>query len=116
MIFKPLALAVLFLALGQGARAADIVGDWQIHGSVFFNAVDTLCHFKRDGDGIVGTCDVDGKPGAFTPVTIADRRVEWSWDPGPALLTFQATLTSDTAMKGDIKVRGFTGSFTAAKQ
>jgi hypothetical protein len=32
------------------------------------------------------------------------------------VLTFDATMTSATAMKGKILVRGFTGSFKAAKQ
>jgi hypothetical protein len=116
MALKPAGIAMLVLATGPAAGAADIAGAWQIHGSVFFNAVDTICHFKTDGAGVVGTCEVDGAPGAYTPVTLSDRGVTWSWNPGPAVLTFEATLTSDTTMKGAIKVRGFTGSFTGTKQ
>jgi len=49
-------------------------------------------------------------------VTLDGAKVKWSWNPGPALLTFDAAMTSATAMKGKILVRGFSGSFTAAKQ
>jgi hypothetical protein len=95
-------LVVLPASLALPARAADadISGDWKIDGSVFF----------------VGTCDNESGPGEYTPVTISGAKVNWSWNPGPALLTFDATLTSAIAMKGKITVRGFSGSFTATRQ
>ncbi len=114
---KSIVLALLALVVSPAVQAADIVGAWKIHGSVFFNAVDTICHFKPgDNEGIVATCEYEGAPGAFTPATVTDKTVTWSWDARQAVLEFQGTFTSDTAMKGDIKVRGVTGSFTAVKQ
>jgi hypothetical protein len=104
------------LALPAHAADADVTGDWKIDGSVFFNDIKTTCHFKKTGDSTVGTCDNDAGPGEYTPVTISGGKVGWSWNPGPALLTFDAALTSATAMKGKITVRGFSGSFTATKQ
>ena len=111
-------LAPIFLswAVAGMAHAADITGAWKIDGSVFFNSIKTTCHFKKDGDTVLGTCENDSGLGEFTPVTINGPKVFWSWNPGPALLSFDATLTSDAAMKGKITVRGFTGSFTATKQ
>lgn len=114
---KSIALALAILSISPPLHAADIVGAWKIHGSVFFNAVDTICHFKgEDGGGVSATCENNGNLGPFTPADVTDRTVAWSWDAGPAVLAFQAALTSDTAMKGEIKVRGFTGSFVATKQ
>ncbi len=117
---KFLALAVFALATSHAAGSpiaatADIAGAWQIHGSVFFNAVDTICHFKSAETGVTATCESDGVLGPFTPAEINGQKVIWSWDSGPAVLTFEATLTSDTTMKGDITVRGFSGGFTATK-
>jgi hypothetical protein len=116
MSMKPVAIALAALAFGNVAQAADIVGAWTIDGSVFFNAVDTTCLFKGEGGGISATCENDGKPGEFTPATVAGSKVVWSWNSGPAVLTFTGVLASDTVMKGEIKVRGFTGKFTATKQ
>ena len=117
--FAGVVLVIPSLVLSPVASAANIIGAWKIHGSVFFNAVDTICHFKQgdgEGAGIVATCEYDGEPGAYTPAAVTDRSVGWSWDARQAVLAFQASFTSDTAMKGEIKVKGFTGSFTAVKQ
>jgi hypothetical protein len=114
LVLAPLALSLLSVCPPAGA--ADIVGAWQIHGSVFFNAVDTICHFRREESGVTATCESDGVLGPFTPATISGGQVVWSWDAGPAILTFEAKLTSDATMKGEIKVRGFTGGFTATRQ
>jgi len=116
MSVKLAAAAVIALTFSSTARAADIIGAWVIHGSVFFNAVDTTCLFKAEGGGIVATCENDGKPGDYTPATVAGGKVSWSWNAGPAVLTFDGAFTSDTVIKGKIAVRGFTGSFTANKQ
>ncbi len=113
---KFLMLILAAFSVSRMANAADITGAWKIHGSVFFNSVDTTCHFKKDGNAVLGTCENDSGPGEYTPVTISGANVDWSWNPGEALLTFQAALTSDTTMKGKILVRGFTGGFTATKQ
>ncbi|MDB5395720.1 MAG: hypothetical protein JWM91_3226 [Rhodospirillales bacterium] len=116
-LMKPVLLFLLTLCVTPAASAADINGAWKIHGSVFFNAVDTICHFKAgEGGGTEATCENKGMPGAFTPAAVTDKTVAWNWDAGPAVLSFQAAFTSDTAMKGEIKVRGFTGSFTATRQ
>ncbi len=114
---KSILLALAALAVSPAA-SADIIGAWKIHGSVFFNAVDTICHFKNadGGPGVEATCEYYGKLENFTPATIDGAKVGWSWDAHQAVLAFQGTLTSDTAMKGEIKVRGFSGSFTATKQ
>jgi hypothetical protein len=116
MFIKPTIVAFAMLTAGNVAQAADIVGAWTIHGSVFFNAVDTTCLFKAEGDGISATCENDGKPGEFTPATVAGNKVGWSWNSGPAVLAFAGALVSDTVIKGEITVRGFTGKFTATKQ
>jgi hypothetical protein len=116
MSVKFAALAAIALVFSNTAQAADIVGAWTIHGSVFFNAVDTTCLFKAEGDGFAATCENDGSPGEYTPVTMAGGKVSWSWNAGPAVLAFDGAFTSDTAIKGRIAVRGFTGSFTATKQ
>ena len=52
----------------------------------------------------------------LAPVKVTDRKVSWSWNSGPAVLAFDGAFTSDTAIKGEITVRGFSGSFTATKQ
>jgi hypothetical protein len=116
MFVKPAIAAFALLMAGNAAQAADIVGAWTIHGSVFFNAVDTTCLFRGEGDGISATCENDGKPGEFTPATVAGGKVAWSWNSGPAVLAFAGAFTSDTVIKGEITVRGFTGRFTATKQ
>ena len=116
MFVKSVVVAFAVLTAGNAARAADIVGAWTLHGSVFFNAVDTTCLFKTEGDGISATCENDGKPGDFTPATVAGSKVAWSWNSGPAVLAFTGAFVSDTKIKGEITVRGFTGSFTATKQ
>jgi hypothetical protein len=121
-MMKSLLLAIAAISIAPVA-SADIIGTWKIHGSVFFNGVDTICHFKADDHnqgtpGVAVGCENYGQVGEFRPVTITGNKVAWDWDAGPgrAILTFQAALTSDTAMKGDIKVQGFSGSFTATKQ
>jgi hypothetical protein len=116
MFMKTAAIAFAALTVGGTARAADIVGTWTIHGSVFFNDVDTTCLFKGEGSAISATCENDGKPGDFTPATVGGGKVAWSWNAGPAVLAFAGTFTSDTVIKGEITVRGFTGRFTATKQ
>jgi hypothetical protein len=116
MFIKPAIVAFAMLTAGNVAQAADIVGAWTIHGSVFFNAVDTTCLFKAEGGGISATCENDGKPGEFTPATVAGSKVAWSWNSGPAVLAFAGAFTSDTVIKGEITVRGFTGKFTATKK
>jgi hypothetical protein len=110
-----IAAAIVFF-FSDTARAADIIGTWAVHGSVFFNAVDTTCLFKAEGGGIAATCENDGKPGDYTPATVAGGKVSWSWNAGPAVLAFDGAFTSDTVIKGKIAVRGFTGAFTATKQ
>jgi hypothetical protein len=116
MLMKAATIVLAALTVGNVARAADIVGAWTIHGSVFFNDVDTTCLFKDEGGGISATCENDGKPGDFTPAAVGGGKVAWSWNAGPAVLTFDGAFTSDTAIKGKITVRGFTGKFTATKQ
>lgn len=116
MTTRYLAFALVTTVSCGTAQAADIVGAWDLHGSVFFNAVDTTCLFKPDGEGIAATCENDGKPGDYTPARITATKVSWSWDAGPALLTFDGAFASDTVIKGTISVRGFTGRFTATKQ
>ena len=116
MFMKTAAIAFAALTAGTTARAADIVGAWTIHGSVFFNDVDTTCLFKGEGSAISATCENDGKPGDFTPATVGGGKVAWSWNAGPAVLAFAGAFTSDTVIKGEITVRGFTGRFTATKQ
>jgi hypothetical protein len=116
MFIKSAIVAFAVLTAGNVARAADIVGAWTIHGSVFFNAVDTTCLFKSEGGGISATCENDGKPGEFTPATVVGSKVGWSWNSGPAVLAFAGAFTSGTVIKGEITVRGFTGKFTATKQ
>jgi hypothetical protein len=110
-----LASLLLAASVSQPPGAAIVAGAWQIHGSVFFNAVDTICHFKDDAGMTTATCESDGVLGPFTAATIKGAEVVWSWDSGPAVLTFDARLTSATSMKGEIRVRGFSGSFTATK-
>jgi len=102
---------ILSLLAALPAHADHVlVGAWKIDGSVFFNSVDTICHFKQEGTAILATCENDNGPGEYMPVTLDGAKVKWSWNPGPAVLTFDATMTSATAMKGKILVRGFTGS------
>jgi hypothetical protein len=115
---KFLVFALVFLAfLALPAHAAEgLPGAWKIDGSVFFNSVDTTCHFKQEGTTILATCENDQGPGEYMPVALDGAKVKWSWNPGEALLTFDATMTSATTMKGKILVRGFTGSFKATKQ
>lgn len=109
-------LPILAVLAVSPAASADIVGAWQIHGSVFFNSVDTICHFKPgDGQAILATCEYYGKIENFTPANVQGGKVSWSWDAHRAVLNFDATMTSDTAMKGKITVQGVTGSFTATK-
>jgi hypothetical protein len=116
MSVKFAAAAAFALVFSNTARAAEIIGAWDIHGSVFFNAVDTTCLFKAEGGGIAATCENDGKPGDYTPATVAGGKVSWSWNAGPAVLAFDGAFTSDGVIKGKITVRGFTGSFTATRQ
>jgi hypothetical protein len=116
MSVKFAAAAAFALVFSNTARAADIIGAWDIHGSVFFNAVDTTCLFKAEGGGIAATCENDGKPGDYTPATVVGGKVSWSWNAGPAVLAFDGAFTSDGVIKGKITVRGFTGSFTATRQ
>jgi hypothetical protein len=116
MSVKLAVAASIVFAAGGPARAADVIGAWTLHGSVFFNAVDTTCLFKEQDGGIAATCENDGKPGAYVPATVTAGKVSWSWDSGPAVLAFDGALISDTTIKGTIAVRGFTGSFTATKQ
>lgn len=116
MCVKFAAVAAVAFIFSSTAQAADIIGAWTIHGSVFFNAVDTTCLFKAEGSGIAATCENDGKPGDYTPATVAGGKVSWSWNAGPAILAFDGVFTSDTVIKGKIAVRGFTGSFTGTKQ
>jgi hypothetical protein len=116
MFVKSVAVILAALAISSAASAADIVGRWSIHGSVLFNAVDTVCLFKNDGVAVAATCENDGKPGTYTPVALTDRKVAWNWDAGPAVLTFQGSFVSDSVIRGEITVRGFTGKFTATRE
>jgi hypothetical protein len=116
MSVKLAAVAAIAFVFSDTARAAEIVGAWAVHGSVFFNAVDTTCLFKAQDGGIAATCENDGKPGDYTPATVAGGKVSWNWNAGPAVLAFDGAFTSDTVIKGRITVRGFSGSFTATKQ
>ena len=116
MFVKFATIAAIALIFSNAARAADIVGAWDLHGSVFFNAVDTTCLFKAEDGSIAATCENDGKPGDYTPATVGAAKVSWNWNAGPAVLSFDGAFTSDTVIKGKIRVRGFTGSFTATKR
>jgi hypothetical protein len=116
MFANPAAIILATLAFGGPALGADIVGAWTIHGSVFFNAVDTVCLFKGENGAVMATCENDGKPGVYAPATLTDRKVAWNWDAGPAVLAFQGAFVSDTIITGELAVRGFTGKFTATKQ
>ncbi len=57
---------MVFVVAGS-ARAADVIGALTLHGSEFFNAVDTTCIFKEQEGGIAATCENDGKSGACVP-------------------------------------------------
>ena len=116
MSVKLAAVAAIAFVFSNTAQAAEIIGAWTIHGSVFFNAVDTTCLFKAQDGGIAATCENDGMPGDYTPATVAGGKVSWNWNAGPAVLAFNGAFTSDTVIKGKITVRGFTGSFTGTKQ
>jgi hypothetical protein len=114
---KTALLAVAATVLFSGAAfAEDLAGAWKISGDVVGNAVDTICTFAGSGDKTTAACNVDGKPGAASPVKVADKSVSWDWDAGQATLTFKGTLDTPKTMKGDIEVQGVTGNFTAAKQ
>jgi len=107
-----IAVVATVLASGSAFAADDVAGAWKISGDVVGNAVDTVCTLTAT----TAACNVDGKPGAASPLKVDGKSVSWDWDAGQATLTFKGTLDTPKSMKGDIEVQGVTGSFTAAKQ
>ena len=107
-----IAVAAAVLVSGSALAATDVAGAWKISGDVVGNAVDTVCTLTAT----TAACNVDGKPGAASPLKVDGKSVSWDWDAGQATLTFKGTLDTPKTMKGDIEVQGVTGSFTAAKQ
>ena len=107
-----IAIAATVLVSGSALAADDVAGAWKISGDVVGNAVDTVCTLTAT----TAACNVDGKPGAASPLKVDGKSVSWDWDAGQATLTFKGTLDTPKSMKGDIEVQGVTGSFTAAKQ
>lgn len=96
--------------------AADVIGSWKLSGSVLFNTLDTVCHFRLDGDAVWATCDDANGPGAWIQAKVAHDIIAWKWKVGPEVLGFHGTLTSETTMKGRIASGGVFGRFIATRQ
>lgn len=102
------------------ASAADISGTWSFQGIVENVTVNMKCSFRQDAGKVAGSCMFEEFGAAETPgevvgdtVTLHNHAVRngQGYD-----LTWKATLDSaSAAMKGDIDVPPYAGTFTAKK-
>lgn len=114
-------LAVLALiGLASPSAAADITGSWEFQGVVENVTVNMKCSFKQDAGKVAGSCMFEQFGAAETPgevsgdtVTLRNHAVR---DGQGYDLTWKATLDSTgAAMKGNIDVPPYAGTFTSKK-
>jgi hypothetical protein len=107
--------------LALRAYAADVAGDWKIVGSIGQMPVEVVCTLNESGSKLSGACR--NQEVGELPLTgeVKDNSASWSYRvnfQGQEFdVSYNGTLESASAMKGDISVNGSPqGSFTGTKQ
>ncbi|HUB83070.1 MAG TPA: hypothetical protein VMB03_29925 [Bryobacteraceae bacterium] len=115
-------LFVLALLTAMAALGADrtIVGSWKIVINVAGESHDAACTFQRDGDKLTGTCKGETGEGPLTG-QVDGEKFTWQhqvpYNGDTITLTYTATFSSDTEIKGDVNVAPYdvAGDFTGTK-
>lgn len=120
--FLGILLALVFAAVPVFANDAAVAGDWKVSGSVYGNAIDTVCTIKQEGKTLSGTCKMDKADSAVTG-TVEGKKVTWQFNSdyqGTAITIVFSGNIDDAAkgISGKINVLPFNveGDFTAAKE
>jgi hypothetical protein len=125
---KRLLIAAAALALAPGAVfAADLSGDWTVHGNFDSMGVkyDSPCKLAQDSTGkLTGTCqgnagDSAATTGTVTTGTDGKTAVEFAYDTTyqgtPVHLDYKGTVQADGSIAGAVETGGPQGTFTATK-
>jgi hypothetical protein len=119
-MLRTIGLAITVFALALPAMAADISGTWDFQGSIEGNIVNMKCDFRQDAAAKVsGRCAFEGLGTSDTTGDVMEDKVVLHNDATREQvyhLTWNATLdTAAGAMKGEIVVGEYSGTFTAKK-
>jgi hypothetical protein len=119
-MLRTIGLAIIVFTIALPAMAADISGTWDFQGSIEGNVVNMKCDFKQDAVAkVTGRCAFEGLGTSDTTGDVTDDKVVLHNDATREQvyhLTWNATLDSAAgAMKGEIVVGEYSGTFTAKK-
>jgi hypothetical protein len=109
------------LALSILPVFADVSGVWDVQGDVAGNPVVVACTLKQEETKLSGACKSELGNSELTGAVDNDK-VQWQYEVEyqgtKYTLIYAATLESETAMKGTIRVANeeADGPFTAKKQ
>jgi len=115
-------LFILALLAAMAAFGADrtIVGSWKIVINVAGESHEASCTFQKDGQKLTGTCKGETGEGPITG-QVDGEKFTWShqvpYNGDTLTLTYTATFSSDTEIKGDVNVAPYdiAGDFTGTK-
>jgi len=119
-MLRTIGLAITVFTIALPAMAADISGTWDFQGSIEGNVVNMKCDFRQDAAAKVsGRCAFEGLGTSDTTGDVTDDKIVLHNDATREQvyhLTWNATLDSAaSAMKGEIVVGEYSGTFTAKK-
>jgi len=119
-MLRTIGLATTLFTLALPAMAADISGTWDFQGSIEGNVVNMKCDFRQDTAAkVTGRCAFEGLGTSDTTGDVTDDKVVLHNDATREQvyhLTWNATLDpAADAMKGEIVVAEYSGTFTAKK-
>jgi hypothetical protein len=114
-------LVLLLPAMVSPVGPASVAGTWNLSTNVQGNTGTPTCTLKQEAEKLTGTCtgpnDTQSEVTGEVNETKLTFRYNIEWEGTPLTLVFNATLESDTSMKGTIEVQpmGVPGEFTATK-
>jgi hypothetical protein len=113
-------IGLAIFALSLPAMAADISGTWDFQGSIEGNVVNMKCDFKQDAAAkVTGRCAFEGLGTSDTTGDVTDDKIVLHNEATREQvyhLTWNGTLDPGAdAMKGEIVVAEYSGTFTAKK-
>lgn len=118
-MLRTIGLAITVFTVALPAMAADISGTWDFQGSIEGNVVNMKCDFKQDAAKVSGRCAFEGLGSSDTTGDVTEDKVVLHNDATREQvyhLTWNAALDSAaSAMKGEIVVGEYSGTFTAKK-
>ncbi|HEY4088349.1 MAG TPA: hypothetical protein VGM43_20600 [Bryobacteraceae bacterium] len=119
-MLRTIGLAITVFTVALPVMAADISGTWDFQGNVEGNVVNMKCDFKQDAAAkVTGRCAFEGLGTSDTTGDVTEDKIVLHNDATREQvyhLTWNGTLDSAaSAMKGEIVVAEYSGTFTAKK-